>query len=68
VGHVADGCSDRRVQDVIALQAYFEQIGNLITEHGLMQKESSHDPIQLVANAQTLKNLIRSGKVDPDLI
>jgi hypothetical protein len=57
VGHAADGCSDRRVQDVIALQAYFEQIGNSITEHGLMQKESAHDPIPLMANAQTLKKI-----------
>ena len=65
MGHVADGCSDRRVQDVIALQAYFEQIGNLITEHGLMQKESAHDPVQLVANAQTLKKSHKKRKSGP---
>jgi uncharacterized protein YjbI with pentapeptide repeats len=53
---------ERRAQDE-ALQSYFEQIGDLITEHALMVSTEASDPIRLVANAQTLTVL---GRLDPE--
>jgi hypothetical protein len=50
---------ERRAQDE-ALQSYFEQIGDLITEHALMGSVASV-PVRLVANAQTLTVL---GRLD----
>ena len=41
----------QRAQDV-AQQAYFEQMGNLLTEHGL-RKSAVNDDVRLLAEAQT---------------
>jgi hypothetical protein len=53
---------ERRAQDE-ALQSYFEQIGDLITEHALMGVRGASDPVRLVANAQTLTVL---GRLDSE--
>jgi uncharacterized protein YjbI with pentapeptide repeats len=52
---------ERRAQDD-ALQAYFEQMGDLLTTHKLMETKRD-DPIRLLARAQTLTLLER---LDPD--
>ena len=50
----------RRAQDD-ALQAYFQQLGGLLTEQKLMQTKSANDPLRLLARAQTLTVLGRLG-------
>jgi uncharacterized protein YjbI with pentapeptide repeats len=51
---------ERRAQDD-ALQAYFEQMGDLLTEHKLMETKDAEDPLRLLARAQTLTLLERLG-------
>jgi uncharacterized protein YjbI with pentapeptide repeats len=51
---------ERHAQDD-ALQAYFEQMGSLLTEHKLMETEGADDPKRLLARAQTLTVLERLG-------
>jgi uncharacterized protein YjbI with pentapeptide repeats len=41
------------------LQAYFEQMGKLLTEQNPTETKSEHDPIRLLARAQTLTSLER---------
>ncbi len=53
---------ERHAQDD-ALQAYYKQMGDLLTEHKLMETKSPDDPIRLLARAQTLTLLER---LDPD--
>lgn len=49
---------DRRAQDD-ALQNYFEQMGELLTMHGLMKTKCKDDPLRLLARAHTLTVLRR---------
>ena len=49
---------DRRAQDD-ALQAYYKQVGDLLTTHELTQTERDDDPLRLLAQAQTLTVLDR---------
>jgi uncharacterized protein YjbI with pentapeptide repeats len=51
---------DRRAQDD-ALQSYFEQVGDLLTTHKLMETKRDDDPLRLrlLARAQTLTVLDR---------
>jgi hypothetical protein len=44
---------NRRAQDD-ALQAYFDQMGDLLAVHKLMGRTNADDPIRLLARAQTL--------------
>jgi len=49
---------DQRGQDD-ALQAYFQQMGHLLTQHKLMETERDDDPLRLLARAHTLTVLRR---------
>jgi hypothetical protein len=49
---------DQRSQDD-ALQAYFQQMGDLLTKHKLMETEHDDDPLRLLARAHTLTVLRR---------
>ncbi len=51
---------ERHAQDD-ALQAYYEQMGDLLTEHKLMETKDENDPIRLLARAQTSTLLERLG-------
>jgi uncharacterized protein YjbI with pentapeptide repeats len=51
---------ERRAQDD-ALHAYYEQIGDLLTEHKLMDTTDADDPVRLLARAQTMTMLERLG-------
>lgn len=43
---------ERRAQDD-ALQAYYEQMGDLLTKHKLGETKNAEDPVRLLAQAQT---------------
>jgi uncharacterized protein YjbI with pentapeptide repeats len=49
---------ERRAQDD-ALQAYYKQMGDLLTTHKLMETEHDDDPLRLLAQGQTLTVLDR---------
>jgi uncharacterized protein YjbI with pentapeptide repeats len=51
---------ERHAQDE-ALQSYFEQIGELLTDHELMKTKRDDDPVRLLAQAQTMTIL---GRLD----
>src|SRR5215216_6368382 len=59
---------ERRAQDD-ALQAYYEQVGNLLTEHKLGEVQNRNHPVRLLAQAQTQTVLRRvDGKRKGDLV
>jgi hypothetical protein len=59
---------ERRAQDD-ALQAYYEQVGYLLTEHKLGEVQNRNHPVRLLAQAQTQTVLRRvDGKRKGDLV
>jgi hypothetical protein len=59
---------ERRSQDA-ALQSYYEQMGKLLAEQGLMKTENKDDPLRLLARAHTLTVLGRlDGKRKKDVL
>src|SRR5215204_1772288 len=59
---------ERRAQDD-ALQAYYEQVGDLLTEHKLGEVQNRNHPVRLLAQAQTQTVLRRvDGKRKGDLV
>jgi len=55
--HQQRNLDERRAQDE-ALQAYYEQIGALLTEHNLRELGDSDDPVRWLAQSQT-KTVLR---------
>jgi hypothetical protein len=51
-----------------ALQAYFQQMGDLLTQHKLMETERDDDPLRLLARAHTLTVLRRLDAIRKGLL